>query len=95
MEKSNEILYFEELPLEVQERILICCDDKTLSASLPLVSSFIYNLTSAQSSFWREKCRDYYTDSDWEIIDDLKKLDETWKQFYTRSKILYNILNTF
>jgi hypothetical protein len=88
MEKSNDAsFYFEELPLELQEHILVCCDDETLSTSMPLVSQFINKLTIDKSSVWRAKCRDFYTESDWEIIDDLKKLEETWKQFYLRSKV--------
>lgn len=87
MEKSNAVFYLEELLLELQEHILVCCDDETLSTSMPLVSQFINKLTIDKSSVWRAKCRDFYTESDWEIIDDLKKLEETWKQFYLRSKV--------
>ena len=97
MEKSmedNNIFYFGELPLEVQEHILFHCDDNALTVTIPRVSTFINRIVTNDACIWRDKCREYYTDSDWDIIDQLKKLDETWKQFYLRSAYHYIIVVT-
>ena len=73
------------LPIELWDMILSFCDDNTTSRIIPLICKVLYNVTSADSAFWKFKSKQKHNYED-------KPSNQTWKRFYFSGKSYNNII---
>lgn len=88
-------LELDSLPMELWELILSFCEDDILAVNIPRVCKVLYNVTNADSSFWRTKCKDKFGS---EFI--MQPAEEAWKRLYFTGNIyayilLFNLCKTY
>jgi hypothetical protein len=68
------------LPMELWDLILSFCDDATTAKIIPRICKVLYNVTSADSIFWKAKSKAKNVGTE-------KPATQTWKRFYFSDNI--------
>lgn len=74
------------LPMELWDLILSFCDDATTAKIIPRICKVLYNVTSADSIFWKAKSKAKNVGTE-------KPATQTWKRFYFSGQFIIAIFN--